>query len=213
MGTQVKTGHFITFEGGEGAGKSTQIRRLAERLEALGCDVVQTREPGGSPGAEEIRSLLVNGPSDRWTGITEALLHFAARADHLAQVIRPALERGAWVLCDRFADSSMAYQGYAQGLGGDTIATLSTLVIGDTQPDLTYILDLPVADGLTRAGARGEGEDRYEKMGQAFHETLRQAFLDIADREPERCVLIDGAANIDAVAEAIWRQAADCFDL
>jgi len=213
MGTQVNTGHFITFEGGEGAGKSTQVRRLAERLDALDYEVVQTREPGGSPGAEEIRSLLVNGPSDRWTGITEVLLHFAARADHLAQVIRPALERGAWVLSDRFADSSMAYQGYAQKLGRDTIAKLSTLVIGDTQPDLTYILDLPVADGLARAGARGEGEDRYEKMGHAFHETLRQAFLDIAAREPERCALIDATASVEDVADMIWRRAADRFAL
>lgn len=213
MGTQNVTGKFITFEGGEGAGKSTQVRRLAARLETLGHNVVQTREPGGSPGAEEIRSLLVNGAGDRWTVMTEALLHFAARADHLAQVIRPALANGTWVLCDRFSDSSIAYQGYGQGLDLDAISTLSTLVIGDTQPDLTYILDLPVDKGLARAQARGEGEDRYEKMGHSFHEKLRQAFLDIAEREPGRCALIDATASMDEVAEAIWRKAATRFDL
>jgi dTMP kinase len=145
--------------------------------------------------------------------MTEALLHFAARADHLAEVIRPALAEGKWVLCDRFSDSSVAYQGYGQGLDLDAISTLSTLVIGDTQPDLTYILDLPVDKGLARAQARGEGEDRYEKMGHPFHEKLRQAFLDIATREPGRCTLIDATASIDEVAEAVWSKAATRFDL
>ncbi len=206
-------GRFITFEGGEGAGKSTQIQRLADKLEASGLKVLQTREPGGSPGAEEIRSLLVTGEADRWTGMTEVLLHFAARADHLARVIRPALTAGTWVLCDRFVDSSMAYQGVAQGLGRETIAELTALVVGETMPDLTLILDIPVEEGLARAGGRGEGEDRYEKMGTTFHENLRQAFLSIAEEAPARCSVIDATADIDAVSQAIWSEAAEHFRL
>ncbi len=206
-------GRFITFEGGEGAGKSTQIRLLAEALEKAGHTVLQTREPGGSPGAEEIRSLLVTGESDRWTGMTEVLLHFAARADHLERVIRPALAAGTWVLCDRFVDSSVAYQGVAQGLGTDVLQDLTRLVVADTMPDLTLILDLPVEDGLARAGSRGDGEDRYEKMGQAFHKTLRQAFLDIAGSAPDRCKVIDATDKIDAVHQAIWSETAARFKL
>lgn len=201
----MSAGHFITFEGGEGAGKSTQIRLLAARLESLGHEVVLTREPGGSPGAEEIRALLVNGESDRWTGMTEVLLHFAARADHIARTIEPALTRGAWVLCDRFVDSSMAYQGYAQGLGPETISKLTALVAGQTLPDLTYILDLPVEEGLARADSRGAGEDRYEKMGTVFHEKLRQAFLDIGAQEPDRCKIVPATSSIDEIAEEIWK--------
>lgn len=206
-------GRFITFEGGEGAGKSTQIRLLVDALEKNGRTVLQTREPGGSPGAEEIRSLLVTGDGDRWTGMTEVLLHFAARADHLERVVRPALKDGMWVLCDRFVDSSMAYQGIAQSLGKGVIEHLTELVVGKTIPDLTLILDLPVADGLARAGARGEGEDRYEKMGQAFHETLRQAFLDIATDAPDRCKVIDATNDIDAVHQAVWDATAARFGL
>ncbi|MBO6542101.1 MAG: dTMP kinase [Alphaproteobacteria bacterium] len=197
------TGLFITFEGGEGAGKSTQVRRLAAALEAQGRQVLQTREPGGSKGAEQIRTLLVTGASDRWSGMTEALLNFAARSDHLARIIRPALQRGDIVLCDRFADSTMAYQGYAQGVGAAAISALTDIVVEDTRPDLTLIMDLPVEAGLARAAARGEGEDRYEKMGQAFHETLRAAFLDIAARAPKRCVVIDATGSEEAIAEQI----------
>ncbi len=206
-------GHFISFEGGEGAGKSTQIRLLGEALEKAGQAVLHTREPGGSPGAEEIRNLLVTGEGDRWTGLTEVLLHFAARSDHLERVVRPALNEGKWVLCDRFVDSSMAYQGIAQALGKSVIRDLTHLVVNTTMPDLTLILDLPVADGLARAGARGEGEDRYEKMGQAFHETLRQAFLDIASDEPRRCKVIDATSDIDTVHRAIWAETAARFGL
>ena len=209
----MSSGRFITFEGGEGAGKSTQIRHLADRLEASGLSVLQTREPGGSPGAEEIRSLLVTGEGDRWTSMTEVLLHFAARADHLARVIRPALAAGTWVLCDRFIDSSMAYQGIAQGVGRKVIADLTDLVVADTIPDLTLILDLPVAKGLARAGGRGEGEDRYEKMGTAFHETLRQAFLDIGAEASARCAIIDASTDIDSVSQAIWSETAKRFSL
>ncbi|MBC7669448.1 dTMP kinase [Caulobacter sp. DWR2-3-1b2] len=196
-------GVFISFEGGEGAGKSTQIRRLAERLKADGADVVLTREPGGSPGAEQIRDLILNGEVDRWSPITETLLMYASRRDHLERVIRPALQRGAIVLCDRFADSTQAYQ----GAGGDAplslIKALEDHVLGGTLPDLTLIFDLPAQAGLERAMARG-GEARFESKGIEFHERLGAAFLEIARREPERCVVIEAAGDIDAVWTDVW---------
>ncbi|MAB15359.1 dTMP kinase [Parvibaculum sp.] len=201
----MRRGHFITFEGGEGAGKSTQAKRLAQALERHGHGVVVTREPGGSPGAEHIRSLIVSGETDKWTPLTETLLVFAARADHLDRTIRPALVRGEWVICDRFVDSTFAYQGVGQGMSPDTIAGLSDLVVGSDMPGLTLILDLPVETGLGRAGKRDHNEDRFERMGDEFHQKLRQAFLDIAAAEPERCVVIDASRDEDAVAEAIWQ--------
>lgn len=197
-------GRFITFEGGEGAGKSTQIRRLATRLSQGGGEVVITREPGGSPGAETIRDLLVNGATDRWSPTTEALLMYAARRDHLERTVRPALARGATVLSDRFADSTRAYQGAGGAAPLALIDALETLVLDGDRPDLTLILDLPVDVGLKRAGARGGGEARFEAKGLAFHERLRDGFLAIAAREPERCVVIDATGDIDAVAEAVW---------
>jgi len=200
----VARGKFITLEGGEGAGKSTQQNRLVARLGETGLQVVATREPGGSEGGEAIRELLVNGPPDKWSATTEVLLMNAARCDHLERRIRPALERGAWVVCDRFADSTRAYQ----GAGGDAdpalIATVEREVVGDTRPDLTLILDLPVEDGLRRAAGRGGGEARFEAKGTEFHQRLRQGFLDIAAGEPERCVVVDATAEPDVVAEAIW---------
>ena len=195
---------FITLEGGEGAGKSTQIRLLAQRLTDAGHRVVTTREPGGAPGAEAIRELLVTGETGRWAPKTEALLHFAAREEHLARTIRPALERGDWVISDRFVDSTMAYQGVAQKLGAEFINELKALVVGDDMPALTLILDLAPETGLARAGRRAEGEDRYERMDIEFHKTLRQAFLDIAKNEPERCVVINAERSETEVAEAIW---------
>lgn len=191
-------GRFITFEGGEGAGKSTQIGLIAARLRARGLTVLETREPGGP-----VRDLLVKG-DDEWAPMAEALLHFAARADHLEKTIRPALADGTWVLCDRFADSTMAYQGIAQGLGPDAVNALYDLVAGDLKPDLTLILDLPVSVGLDRAGRRDIDETRYERMGTAFHETLRQAFLDIAADAPERCVVVDANAPIETVETRLW---------
>lgn len=196
-------GRFITFEGGEGAGKSTQVKRLAARLAAAGVDVLTTREPGGAPGAEEIRKLLVDGAVGRWQAMTEALLHYAARREHLDATVLPALAGGRWVLCDRFADSTMAYQGYGHGLGREAILRLHALVVPDAKPDLTLILDLDVEAGLVRAKGRAGGEDRYERMDRAFHERLRDGFREIAEREPERCAMIDAAADVDTVAARI----------
>ena len=197
-------GVFITFEGGEGTGKSTQVARLARRLEGLGREVVTTREPGGSPGGEAIRALLVSGAVDRWSALSEALLMNAARRDHVERVIRPALARGAWVICDRFADSSRAYQGVAGGVDLGVIAALETAVVGETRPDLTLILDLPIALGLARAASRPGAEARFEAKGEAFHSQLRDAFLEIAGREPERCRVIDAGGDPDAVEARIW---------
>jgi dTMP kinase len=197
-------GLFISFEGGEGAGKSTQLRRLGERLSGLGRKVVVTREPGGSAGAEAIRGLLVTGETDRWSPITETLLMYAARRDHVERVIGPALDEGATVICDRFLDSTRAYQGAGGGTSPALIAALEETVVGDRFPDLTLILDLPVRAGLARAAARGQGEARFEAKGEAFHERLRAGFLAIAAAEPERCVVIDADAGIEEVERRIW---------
>jgi len=200
--TAVTRGRFITFEGGEGVGKSTQIRRLADRLRGRG-EVLVTREPGGSPGAEAIRALLVSGPVERWSPISETLLMYAARRDHIERVIAPALARGAWVICDRFYDSSRAYQGAAGGAPASLLHALEAEVVGELIPDLTLILDLPTEVGLARAIRRGQGEGRFEAKGAEFHERLRAAFLEIAAAEPERCRVIDADADIDAVSERI----------
>jgi dTMP kinase len=196
---QAARGRFITLEGGEGAGKSTQVRLLAESLRDEGLMVVTTREPGGSTGAEAIRALLVEGDTNRWDGVTEALLHFAARRDHLVKTVWPALERGAWVISDRFADSTLAYQGFGHGLDPDVIASLYRVAVGHFAPDLTLVLDLPVETGLERAGTRGGAEDRYERMGLGFHQRLRQGFLGIAASNPMRCAVIDAARSPDQV--------------
>ena len=196
-------GRFITLEGGEGAGKSTQITRLRSWLEGLGHAVTATREPGGSPGAEMIRKLLVEGPAERWDGTTEALLHFAARREHLRSTVWPAMARGEWVISDRFADSTMAYQGYGHGLGRAVFEQLYALAVGDFRPDLTILLDLPVETGLARAAARRGTETRYESLPRAFHEQVRAGFREIAAREPDRCVVIDATQSIDAIAAAI----------
>lgn len=202
---------FITFEGGEGSGKTSHARRLADWLKGLGHAVVLTREPGGTPGAEEIRKLLVQGEAARWEPMTEALLHFAARRDHVTKVVRPALARGAWVVSDRFADSTMAYQGYGHGLGAEPIALLRTLVLGDFAPGLTLLFDVPVALGLARAGRRNAGpaqagthsDARYESMGEAFHARVRDGFLAIARAEPERITVIDSSKPVEDVAAAV----------
>ena len=197
-------GRFITFEGGEGTGKSTQVARLVERLRARDLEVVQTREPGGSQGAEEIRNLALNGDAGRWSPMTETLLMFAARSDHLERTIRPALEAGRWVVCDRFADSSRAYQGVGGGTPAAFIETLDAAIVEATQPDLTLIFDLPVEVGLERAFGRGLLETRFESKGLEFHERLRQGFLDIAAAHPQRCVVIDADGDQDAVEARVW---------
>jgi dTMP kinase len=196
-------GRFITLEGGEGAGKSTQIKLLAAWLRTRGIDVVETREPGGATGAERIRELLVKGDADRWTPTAETLLHYAARADHLDRTIRPALAAGRWVICDRFADSTTAYQGYGHGVPLDVIESLFKAVVGDTAPDLTLILDLPVEQGLQRAAARAGHENRYEQMAVDFHDRLRNGFLTIARQNPQRCALVDASRAVEAIQSDI----------
>ena len=198
-------GRFITLEGGEGAGKSTQIARLKTWLEGRGRKVVATREPGGSPGAEMVRKLLVEGPVERWDGVTEALLHFAARRDHLRFTVWPALEQGAWVISDRFADSTTAYQGYGHGLDRAMLERLYGVAVGDFRPDLTLILDVPIDTGLARAAARRGTETRYENLPVEFHQRVKAGFLEIARRAPARCVVIDAAQDIDTIAGGIAR--------
>ncbi|MDF0732569.1 dTMP kinase [Pseudomonas entomophila] len=196
------SGLFITLEGPEGAGKSTNREYLAARLREQGLDVVLTREPGGTPLAERIRELLL-APSDETMAVdTELLLMFAARAQHLAGVIRPALARGAVVLCDRFTDATYAYQGGGRGLPVERIATLEAFVQGELRPDLTLVFDLPVEVGLARAAARGR-LDRFEQEGQAFFEAVRQAYLQRAAGQPQRYHLLDAAQPLDAVQRAI----------
>lgn len=204
---------FITLEGGEGSGKSTQIGRLESRLTALGHVVTTTREPGGSKGGEQIRKLLVEGEPDRWSPMTEALLMYAARRDHVEKLIKPALARGEWVICDRFFDSTMAYQGYAGELGVATVRVLNDTVMQGFAPDLTLILDLPVQEGLKRAGHRisqnndghDDAEDRFEKKGTAFHEALRDGYLEIAAHDKQRCAIVDATGTPEDVSERLWQ--------
>ncbi|HZZ90851.1 MAG TPA: dTMP kinase [Caulobacteraceae bacterium] len=197
-------GRFITLEGGEGAGKSTQARRLGARLEARGHRVVVTREPGGSAGAEAIRALLVTGEADRWSPMTETLLMYAARRDHIERTIAPALADGDWVVSDRFADSTRAYQGAGGGAPASLIQALERHVLGEMRPDLTLILDLPVDVGMARTLGRDHAETRFEAKGAAFHQRLREGFLAIARVEAARCALIDASQPLDAVEAAIW---------
>lgn len=195
-------GRFITFEGIDGSGKSTQTRLLAAFLRAKGIDVVLTREPGGAPGAEEIRRLLVEGDPDRWSAETEILLFTAARRDHLERTIRPALERGATVISDRFADSTRVYQGTTRGDLRTLVDQLHDMMIG-IEPDLTFIIDMDPEIALKRGLARGSGEDRFEDFGLGFQETLRHGFLSLAQSQPGRCVLIDGNRTEDQIASEI----------
>ncbi|WP_417842957.1 dTMP kinase [Thalassospira sp.] len=201
------SGIFISFEGGEGSGKSTQIRFLEQWFRHRGRDVIVTREPGGSPGAEEIRALLLTGDPGRWDAVTEALLMFASRRDHVERTIRPAIAQGQVVLCDRFADSSVAYQGYGHGLGADFIRQLWKLAVNDFKPDLTLMMDLPIETGLARAGARfanvSAAEDRFEKMGRAFHQRLQQGFHEITAAEPDRCRVVDADGDVQTVAARV----------
>ena len=196
-------GRFITVEGGEGAGKSTQVALLVAAFERAGIAVLATREPGGSSGAEAIRRLLLEGEGARWDAQSEALLLTAARRDHVVRLIEPALTHGTWVVSDRFANSTLAYQGYGRGLTPAEIAALQQFALGDFVPDLTLILDLPVATGLARAAARSPKTDRFERLDPTFHERLHEGFREIAAAEPGRCVLIDASGPPEAVQRAV----------
>ena len=207
------SGRFITFEGGEGAGKSTQIARLLRRLTDAGIEAIATREPGGSPKAERIRDKVLAGAAKPFGPLAEALLFSAARIDHLQETIRPALARGAFVLCDRFCDSTRAYQGALGNIDPGLMRALEEATIGNTRPDLTFILDVPAETGLARAAERrratGQGADRFEREAAGFHERLREAFLDIARREPERCMIVDSSREPDVIEADIWRSVAE----
>ena len=200
-------GQFITIEGGEGAGKSTQLRHLAASLRERGIDCLLTREPGGTAGAEAIRELIVQGPPERWRPLAELYLFLAAREDHLHRAILPALDRGAWVLCDRFANSTRVYQGCAGGLGLELVDALQAPLLGSHRPDLTLVLDLPVELGMARCAARG-AMSRFEAKGRDYHERIRAGFLQLASREPERFAVIDAAADEPAVAQTVARTVA-----
>ena len=204
-------GKFITFEGGEGSGKSTQARLLAERLGRLGIEAVLTREPGGASFAEALRIVILDPESPPHSALSEALLFYAARADHLDKTIRPALNAGRWVISDRFSDSTRVYQSEAGGLPAEVFNALEEMVVAPTSPDLTFILDLPAELGLGRAHDRRRGAppdrikpDAYEKRDLAFHWKLREVFAAIAKAEPRRCVLVDATAEPSAVADAVW---------
>ncbi len=198
-------GFFVTFEGGEGTGKSTQVRLLSDRLTNLKMTHIQTREPGGTKQGEALRTLLVTGDVADWTPQSEVLLNYAARAEHLRLVIRPALERGDIVVCDRFMDSTRAYQGYAGGCDMELIDSLERQIVGGSRPDLTVLLDIDPARGLERAKSRGDSaEVRFEKKGLAFHDKLRKGYLEIARREPHRCKVVSAEGSVDDIAKQVW---------
>lgn len=203
-------GRLITFEGGEGAGKSTQVRRLRTMLVQAGLEVVTTREPGGTPGAEAIRTLVTEGTADRWSPLTETLLFLAARQDHVERLIKPALAEGRWVLCDRFIDSTRVYQGLAGTLGLDLIDRLHDVIFDRIEPDLTLLLDLPVDVGLGRRQAAGDA-NRFERKITDFHQAVRTGFLDLAERESDRFTVIDAEPPEDDVAASIEQAVARCF--
>lgn len=192
-------GIFITFEGGEGAGKTTQAKLLCDALEAAGHETLLTREPGGTFGAEAIRDLVLSGTQDRWSGMTELLLMYAARIDHIEKLIKPALARGVWVVSDRFADSSLAYQGYARGLGPEKVVAVHKAVMGGFEPDHTILFDIDPILAQKRVETRGEEMSRFDSESVDFHNTLRSAFLDIAKDNSDRFFTLDASANRNAV--------------
>ncbi|MBA4117917.1 MAG: dTMP kinase [Candidatus Puniceispirillum sp.] len=198
-------GRFITFEGGEGSGKSTQIRALADLLTHHGIPCLHTREPGGSVGAEKIRALIVRGKTCDWDVMSEYLLLSAARRDHVVRTIRPALESGTWVVCDRYMDSSRVYQGL-RGLDRAFMEEVYAQISQSLEPDLTFVLDVDPRVGLTRAAARQDAENRFEKMGSAFHAQVREAFQDLARENPARCVLINADQDVRALTKIIMAE-------
>lgn len=198
-----KAGKFITLEGGEGAGKTTQGERLVSALNAAGIETVLTREPGGTFGAEAIRDLVLSGTKDKWSGMTELLLMYAARIDHVEKLIRPALARGAWVISDRFADSSMAYQGYARGLGAENVSAVHKAVMGGFEPDLTILFDIDPILTMKRVETRGEDLSRFDSETIEFHKTIQTAFIEIAKENEDRFFTLDAAEPRDAVHQHI----------
>jgi dTMP kinase len=206
QGETAESGRFITFEGGEGAGKSTQAGILANRLARAGRKVYATREPGGSPVAEEIREALLSGRVWQYGPFAEALLFSVARADHIESAIGEALHQGKWVVCDRFLDSTRAYQGATAGVPRPLIAALERLTLGGLLPDITFILDIPAEHGLARAAERagGAAPDRFEGQELMLHERVRRAFLNIAEEEPDRCIVVDASQPEAMVAEDVW---------
>jgi dTMP kinase len=207
-------GRFITFEGGEGSGKSTHAAALAKRLKLFGIEVVLTREPGGSAGAEIIRHILLSGIAKPLGAETEAILFAAARDDHVRTTIRPALVAGQWVICDRFIDSTRVYQGALGKVDAKLIRSLERVTVGAAMPDLTFVLDVPAKVGLARAKRRRgtDATDRFEAEGIEFHEALRKAYVTLADKEPKRCVMIDGRAPRDIVSDRIWEAVVERLD-
>ena len=199
----MERGQFITFEGGEGTGKTTQAERLSKTLNEMGYETLLTREPGGTFGAEAIRDLVLSGTQDRWSGMTELLLMYAARVDHVEKLIKPALERGVWVISDRFADSSMAYQGYARGLGKDRVKALHDAVMGGFEPDLTILFDMDPVLAMRRVETRGEDLSRFDAESMEFHNNLREAFLEISKDNEDRFETLDASAGRDAVETRI----------
>ena len=195
----MERGKFITLEGGEGAGKSTQAKMLCEALESAGLETLLTREPGGTFGAESIRKLVLEGTQDRWSGMTELLLMYAARLDHVEKLIKPALERGVWVVSDRFSDSSLAYQGYARGLGPDQVRKVHDVVMDGFGPELTILFDMDPIMAMKRVETRGEEMSRFDAEDIEFHKTLRKAFLEIAESEPDRIFTLDADGTKDGV--------------
>jgi dTMP kinase len=206
---------FITFEGGEGTGKSTQAKLLKEYLENKNKEVVLTREPGGSAGAEEMRNLLVTGSANKWSTNTEVLLMYAARSDHFEKLIKPSLQANKWVVCDRFADSTLAYQGYGKGFDLSFLNILYQKIIGETKPDITFIFDIDVESGLQRANVRmhnaNSNENRFESMDLKFHQLVRNGFLHIAAQEPARCKVINAGLPIDVVHKQVIQHLANFF--
>ena len=206
MQQAIEIGRFITFEGGEGAGKSTQVGILADRLSRSGRPVFVTREPGGSPAAEEIREVLLSGQVAQFGPLAESVLFAVARADHIDNAIRVALQQGQWVICDRFIDSTRAYQGATAGVPRGLINALEKITVGALMPDVTFVLDIPVEEGLARVETRAEGQDldRFESQELMTHERIRRGFLDIAEEEPGRCVVVDASQPEAMVAEDVW---------
>ncbi|GLQ07267.1 dTMP kinase [Sneathiella chinensis] len=211
--SEVSTGMFITLEGGDGTGKSTQAALLQEFLKSRSIDPVMTREPGGAPGANEIRELLLTGEPDRWDAVGETLLFYASRRNNLRLTIWPALEAGQWVICDRFADSTLAYQGFGNQLGLDAVKPIHEFAVGSFEPDLTFVLDIDPATGIGRTQGRAHNEDRFEKMDLSFHERLRQGFLTLAELYKHRCVVINAEQSVEDIQAAMQQVLIERFSL